>query len=122
MALWGMAMANVNNDKRDTAFIQRAHDLSTNASPRERLWMDAYHAYFTGKSSENDRRKDLVLALENIIQKHPDELEAKAFLAFQIWDNETKGIPVGSRQAVDALIKEILAVQPLHPVHNARIH
>ena len=122
MAYWGMAMANVNNSNRAAGFIQRAHDLKSKASAREALWIDAYHAYFAGNKADTDRRKDLVTALENLIQKHPKELEAKTFLAFQIWDNEGKGIPVTSRIAVDALMNEVLAVEPLHPIHHARIH
>ena len=122
MAYWGMAMANVNNAKRAAEFIKRARDFKTNASPREALWIEAYDNYFTSKSKETDRRKDLVLALENLVQKHPRETEAKTFLVFQIWDNESKGIAVTSRQAVDALAREVLAQEPLHPVHHARIH
>ena len=121
MAYWGMAMANVNNGKRASGLIERALQLKTNASPRETLWIEAYHKYFTS-TNETERRKDLVKALENIIHKHPKELEAKAFLAFQIWDNESQGIPVTSREAVDALTQQVLAVEPLHPIHHARIH
>jgi len=122
MAYWGMAMANVNNSNRAAGFIQRASDVKTNASPREVLWIEAYHGYFAGKKSETDRRKDLVTALEAIVQKYPRELEARTFLAFQLWDNEGKGVPITSRQSVDALMNEVLRVQPLHPVHHARIH
>ena len=122
MAYWGMAMANVNNTNRADGFIRRARDLKTNASPREALWIEAYDGYLTSKNPDADRRKDLVKALENIIHQHPDELEARTFLAFQIWDNEGKGVPPGSRQAVDALMNEILAVEPMHPIHHARIH
>jgi len=122
MAYWGMAMGNVNNTNRAVAFIKRAVELKTNASPREVLWIDAYDSYFTGKKADADRRKDLVTALEGIIQKHPAELEAKTFLAFQIWENESKGIPITSRMSVDALMNEVLRVSPLHPIHHARIH
>jgi peroxiredoxin len=122
MAYWGMAMANVNNTKRADGFIARAHELKTNASPREVMWIDAYYPYFTRTNSETERRKQLVKALEDILHKYPKELEAKSFLAFQIWENETKGIPISSRQSVDALIRQVLAVEPLHPIHHARIH
>ena len=122
MAYWGMAMANVNNSNRAAQFIGRARDLKTNASPREKAWIDAYDPYFKGKSNETDRRKDLVSALEKIVQRYPKEMEARTFLAFQIWDNEEKGIPVTSRVAVDALMNEVLGKEPLHPIHHARIH
>src|SRR6266850_2887586 len=40
MSYWGMAMANVNNSKRASGLIERAHQLKTNATPREVLWID----------------------------------------------------------------------------------
>ncbi len=122
MAYWGMAMANVNNSNRAASFIQRAFDLKTNAGPREILWIEAYHDYFAGKKSNTERRKDLINALEKLVQEHSEELEARTFLSFQIWDNEAKGIPITSRVAVDALMNEVLAKEPLHPIHHARIH
>ena len=51
MAYWGMAMSNVNNTNRAPGFIAHGHALKTNASPREVLWIDAYHAYVTGKKT-----------------------------------------------------------------------
>src|SRR5690242_12206518 len=81
MAYWGMAMANVNNSNRAAGFIKLATQLKTNANAREKLWIDAYDKYFTGKEGENQRRKNLVSALETIIEKYPKELEAKTFLA-----------------------------------------
>ncbi len=122
MAYWGMAMANVNNSNRAAGFIKLATNLKTNASAREKLWIDAYDKYFTGKAGENQRHKDLVSALENIIEKYPKELEAKTFLAFRLWENEGEGIPITSRVAADALMSEVLAIEPLHPIHHARIH
>src|SRR5882672_5648293 len=122
MAYWGMAMANVNNLKRAAGFIERAHQLKTNASPREVLWIETYYPFLTITNSESDRAKALVNALETLVHKYPKELEAKTFLAFQIWDNEAKGVTVSSRQSVDALIHQVLAVEPLHPIHHARIH
>src|SRR5437660_2847995 len=92
MAYWGMAMANVNNSNRAAGFIGRARELKTNAIAREKLWIDAYHAYFTGTNSDTERGKAVVSALENIIQKYPKEIEARTFLAFQVWDNEAKGM------------------------------
>ena len=61
-------MANVNNTNRAIDFIKRARQLETNASPREILWIEAYHTYFTGEKTEADRCKDLIKALETIIR------------------------------------------------------
>jgi peroxiredoxin len=123
MAYWGLALSNVNNEKRARGFIAKAVERKAKASRREQQWIDAYAEFFDAKNKDNRRRREkLVLALENIIHEFPDELEAKAFLAGQIWSNEGSGIGLGSRQSVDSLIKEVLAVEPMHPVHHYRIH
>lgn len=122
MAYWGMAMANVNNPSRARGFIQKAVDLRARASRREQRWIDAYSAYWQGKKDDKARRQDLVTALEGIAYEFPAEVEAKAFLGFQLWDNSGKGYPIPSRLAVDAVLREVLAVEPMHPVHHYRIH
>ena len=123
MAYWGMAMANIHNPKRAAEFIQEASKRKGSASSRERLWIDALAEYHRDPArNEGDRRRDYIRALEGIIQEHPDDVEAKAFLAFHIWDNGSRGIPIGSAQAVESLLKEVFAAQPNHPAHHYRIH
>lgn len=121
MAYWGLAMANVNNGGRAKPFIQKAVELKAGASPREALWIDAL-AGFYGDGEEKDRRRQYIRALENIGHEYPDEIEAKAFLAYQIWSNSFSNVPITSHQAVDSLIGEVLAANPQHPVHHYRIH
>jgi peroxiredoxin len=122
MAYWGMAIANINNPKRAKGFIEKATATKAKASPREQSWIAAYADYFSDKKPDHDRRRDLVKALEDITLEYPDEIEAKAFLLFHIWDNSRNGLPISSRLAVDALVKEVLAHQPLHPAHHYMIH
>ena len=59
--------------------------------------------------------------MEKIIHEYPDEVEAKAFLAVRIWQYD-RYLPIGSHEAVDALLREIHAVNPMHPAHHYRIH
>ena len=68
------------------------------------------------------RRKALVKALEGISYDYPDDLEAKALLVSQLWENNSRGVPIVSFVAMDALIKDVLSVNPEHPVHHYRIH
>jgi len=121
MAYWGMAMANVNNQKRARGFIAEAVKRKSGADRRETMWIDALAAYLK-PGSEKDRRRKYVRDLESIVHEFPDDLEAKAFLALQIWDNGSKQLPINSHQAVDSLIGEVLAVEPMHPLHHYRIH
>jgi peroxiredoxin len=122
MAYWGMAMANVNNQKRARDFIQQAVNRKGKAGHREQLWIEAYADYWLGKKGDKDRRQDLVLRLEDIAYEFPTEVEARAFLAFQLWDNGSHGWPIHSRAACDALMRAVLAAEPMHPVHHYRIH
>lgn len=121
MAYWGMALANVNNPKRAKGFIEKANAKKTLASPREQKWITAYFDFFSDKPDQ-ERRRAIVKALEDITLEFPDELEAKAFLLYHVWENARNGIPISSHLAVDALIKDVLAKESLHPAHHYMIH
>lgn len=119
----GMAMANVNNEVRAKKFIEEANKRKAQASPREQKWIDAYTAFYNADANQNkERRRKLVRDLEEIIHEFPDDLEAKAFLGGQIWSNSFHDLPIDSVEAIDALLREVLAANPLHPVHHYRIH
>ena len=106
MAYWGMAMANVNNDKRAKEFIEKAVEHKATASPREQLWIDAWPPS-TPTTRRTTRRAaaTYVRDLEKIVHEYPDDVEAKAFLAVQIWknvaaDDTADHQPPGRRRAV----------------------
>jgi peroxiredoxin len=123
MAFWGMAFANFDNDNRAKAFITQAVKRKDKASPREQQYVDALNNYFSGARRDNaGRRRELAGKYESIAQKFPTDLEAKAFLIWQLWDNSQHGVPLESKLAINALIGEILAVEPRHPVHHYRVH
>ncbi len=123
MAYWGMAMANFNNENRAKPFLAKAVERKDKASPRERDWIDALNDYFNGDTKDNgQRRRRLLKRWEDIHNRYPEELEAKAFVLWQLWDNNDRGAPIGSRLSTQALISEVLAVEPLHPAHHYRIH
>ena len=123
MAYWGMAMANVNNERRAKGFIAEALKRKDSASERERMYIEALDAYYKADAGKKkERGQAYVKALEQIVYKHPDDIEAKAFLVLQIWWNRDNGLPISSHVAVDALLDAIFAVRPDHPAHHYRIH
>jgi hypothetical protein len=123
MAYWGMAMANVNTPKRAAEFIRKAVALKEKVSRREQLWIGSLAGYYESKQDEKERREAVVKALEDLCYEFPNEVEAKAFLVLQIWDNKNHGIAIPSRLAVDAIAQQVLAANPMHPgVHHYRIH
>jgi peroxiredoxin/tetratricopeptide (TPR) repeat protein len=124
MAYWGMAMANVNNEKRAKGFLEKAAKLKDQASKREQLWIKVLSDYYAIDAKEKEKRaKAYVKGLEAILHEHPDDVEAKAFLAWTIWSHADKGAPIQSHQAVDTMIADVLRANPLHPgAHHYRIH
>ncbi len=122
MAYWGMAMANHENEKRARGFIDEAIERREGISRREQLWIDGYAAYLKGDSKDNkQRRREYIRSLEAILHEFPEDLEAKAFLVVRLWQFDGD-LPISSHQAVDALLDQIFAVEPMHPAHHYRIH
>jgi peroxiredoxin len=123
VAYWGMALANVNNAARAKGFLAEAVKRKTGATEREVMYIDALDAFYKAESKKDKERYEAYAkALERILYKFPEDIEAKAMLGLQLWQNRTHGIPISSYLAVDALLKEVLAVQPMHPCHHYRIH
>lgn len=125
MAYWGMAMANWENPERAKGFIEKASALSEHASERDKAYIAAQANYLDGKpADEKARRMEMLKDLENLVHDFPDDIEAKAFLAARIWQFSYKPpqIPITSHEAVDALLQQVLAKSPMHPVHHYRIH
>lgn len=122
MFYWGMAMANVNNDKRAKEFLKKAVERKSKATGKEQLWIASLENYYRDdKRDRTQRQLDFIRDLEAIVQGHPDDIEAKAFLVWKIWHARDKA-PISSHQAVDALLDQIFAAQPMHPAHHYRIH
>ena len=125
MAYWGMALANVNNERRARSFITKAGSLKAKCSAREKAWIEAWEIFYrqssTDKRDKKQRNSDLITALEALVQDDRNDVEAKAFLVWKIW-HAAGEIPIGSAQAVDALLDQIFALNPSHPAHHYRIH
>ncbi|MDB6138527.1 MAG: alkyl hydroperoxide reductase/Thiol specific antioxidant/Mal allergen [Verrucomicrobiaceae bacterium] len=122
MPYWGMALANVNNEKRAKGFLLKAVERKAGASRREQMWITSLENFYKDdKRDKKQRQLDYIRDLEAIVQDFPQDIEAKAFLVWKIWD-ANGDVPISSNQAVDALLDQIFAVNPMHPAHHYRIH
>lgn len=108
IAYWGMSLANDRNATRARQFAAEAAAHKAGLSPREQLYIDALN---------NDA------GYKTLIQQFPDDLEAKAFAVWRIW-HRVESAPASRNEVAEALelSHEILAVDPLHPIHHAVIH
>lgn len=125
MNYFGMALANVNNEKRAKGFIAEAVKRKAQASEREKLYIDAVDGWYKAEVGDDkkvrSRAQKYVNAFEEIIFRYPDDVEAKAMLCMILWQKR-KDLGGGSYFAVDALIKDVLEVNAYHPVHHYKIH
>jgi len=121
IAYWGMAMANIENWNRAKGFIAEALKPKKGLSERETKYLDGLDSAQKA-TTEKARAERLTKSFEEIAIAYPHDLEAKAFLAVQMWRNRNDGVPIQSLVAVDALLKQILAVEPMHPCHHYVIH
>ena len=123
MPYWGMALANVNNEKRAKGFLKKATERKAKASHREQMWITSLENFYRDdKRDKKQRQLDYIKDLEAIVQEFPKDIEAKAFLVWKIWDAKSNGVPISSLQAVDALLDQVFAADPMHPAHHYRIH
>ena len=125
MAYWGMTMANANNDKRARGFLAKASALKDKASAKEKRWIEILEKFYRedkeDKRDKKQRATDFIADLDALVVDYPDDVEAKAFLAWKIW--HVKGeVPITSHMAVNALLDQVFAANPKHPAHHYRIH
>jgi peroxiredoxin/tetratricopeptide (TPR) repeat protein len=124
MAYWGMAMSNVNNEKRAKGFLAEARKRADKKppSPRERLYIDALAAFYKDGADAKAKRQGFLNGLEAIVQEFPGDIDARAWLAMVTWQDSFQD-GIGSRQAVETLLESVERVEPMHPgMHHYRIH
>jgi peroxiredoxin len=123
IAYWGMALANIDNATRARKFMTECGKHKAGLSERETMYIDALDAYFKADGNKRKERNEAYTrAIEKILHKYPDDIEARALLALQLWKNRDSGIPITSYYAIDALVDQVLRVDSLHPAHHYRIH
>ncbi len=120
IAYWGMAFANKNNKDRAKDFIDRAIELEADASPREQKYIKSLHTFLHSEKKNKKREAEYVTALEKIVDEHPDDLEAKAFLGYALY--KYRGSADKTHAEVDVVLDSVLAKEKAHPVHHYRIH
>jgi peroxiredoxin len=121
LAYWGMAKANESNSKRAKPLIEEAVKRKSSAGKLEGMMIDALSEYLNNKSKKRaDKTKPYFAALEKMAKEFPEELEVKAHRAFSMYRYRTD-LKLKYEDA-DKALNEVLAIEPLHPVHHFRIH
>lgn len=74
------------------------------------------------REQRKERLKNYARDLDEIVQDFPEEIELKAMLVLQLWQNQGQGHEIQSYTAVDGLLEDIFRRNPRHPAHHFRIH
>ena len=108
MAYWGMAMANNGNSKRAKGLIEKAETEKERTDERGRMWISALDTYHRNPKIDKKKRQSAYLkALRHISSKYPEDLEAKAFVALQLYRNGVKGKKTDHYESIDKIIGEV---------------
>ena len=75
-----------------------------------------------GKKDKQERLKQYVKDIESVAYDYPDDIELKAMLVLQYWQNVSSGIEIQSYVAINSIMADIFHSNPKHPVHHYRIH
>ncbi|HZS08864.1 MAG TPA: tetratricopeptide repeat protein [Blastocatellia bacterium] len=129
MAQWGIAMADVNDARRDGA-IKRARELADKASEHERLYIAAVEARHKGEKTTVQNNGFLGAsnsyqqAMRRIVAMYPDDLHAKLFLALASMSGyERDGAPKPGTVEAIVLCQLVLAKEPDNlAAHHYLIH
>src|SRR5262249_46970697 len=106
------------NEKRAAGFIKKTGSLKRNLSQRERLYVNSMIDLVASTGDKRKRQERHLETLKKIMADYPKDLEAKAFYVVRAWQFKT----AVQTAALDKMLDDVFAVNPLHPAHHYRIH
>ena len=131
IAYWGQALVlgpNINapmsadDEPKAYAFLQKALALKANASPRERAYIDALAARYTGKAEDRVKAdKAYADAMARVVKAFPNDLDAKtlyaeALMDLRPWNYWTRdGVAYDDTRKALEVLKEAIAAHKNHP-------
>jgi tetratricopeptide (TPR) repeat protein len=131
MAYWGHALVlgpNINapmapeDEPKAFDLAQKAVALKSQASPRERAYIDAVAARYTGRPEDRAKAdKAYVAAMEKLIAEYPDDLDAQVLYAEALmdlmpWSYWTRdGQPHDGTRHIITSLERVIARHKNHP-------
>jgi pimeloyl-ACP methyl ester carboxylesterase len=131
IAYWGQALVlgpNINapmsadDEPKAYALVQKAIALASNASPRERAYIDALAARYTGKAEDRAKaNKAYADAMAHLVEAFPDDLDAKtlyaeALMDLRPWNYWTRdGVPYDDTRKALAALEQAITANKNHP-------
>lgn len=131
MAYWGHALVlgpNINapmdaaDEPKAHELIQKALSLKAGASARERDYIDALAARYTGRADDRAKAdRAFAAAMKALVARHPEDLDARTIYAESLldlrpWNYWTRdGKPYAETVEAVAALESVIAKNPNHP-------
>jgi tetratricopeptide (TPR) repeat protein len=131
MAYWGQALVlgpNINapmspeDEPKALALVQQAVALRGTASPRERAYIEALAARYTGKADDRATAdRAYAEAMQRVTEAFPDDLDARTLFAEALMDLRPWGYymrdgkPFDETRQIEATLAGVIAKHPNHP-------
>ena len=131
MAYWGQALVlgpNINapmtpeDEPKALELIRKAQSLKAGATPRERAYIDALAARYTGKAEDRQQAdRAYAKAMRDVVTAFPEDTDARTFLAEALmdlrpWNYWTRdGVPYEETREVLSSLERVLAANTNHP-------
>jgi tetratricopeptide (TPR) repeat protein len=131
MAYWGHALVlgpninapmNADDEPKARELVQKALSLKDRTTPRERAYIEALTARYSGRAEER-RERDLAYAaaMRNLVKAFPDDLDAKTLFAealmdlrpWNYWSRD--GVPYDETLEITSALEQVLASHQNHP-------
>ncbi len=131
MAFWGQAVVlgpNINalmepnEEPQAYELVRQAVALKPNASPRERAYIDALSARYSGKAEDRRPRDEAyAAAMRKLYEQYPNDLDAAMLYVESVMDLrpwgywQRDGAPHEYTAEIVAITEKVLAANPKHP-------
>jgi tetratricopeptide (TPR) repeat protein len=131
MAYWGQALVlgpninapmNPDDEPKALALVQQAMQLKNSAAPRERAYIDALAARYTGKADDRKTAdRAFAAAMKAVVAQYPDDLDARTLYAEALmdtrpWNYWTRdGLPYDDTREIQAALTHVLDTHANHP-------
>jgi tetratricopeptide (TPR) repeat protein len=126
MAYWGEAMSlwhqlwnhpDSATIERGSAELRKADKIKAGTTGRERDYIQALKAFYSGKKADHEARaRAYSAAMEKMYKKYPDDHEAAAFYALSLLASEPDDdTTFANRKQAGAILDRLFAEEPNHP-------
>ncbi|MBW7929656.1 MAG: hypothetical protein H3C58_16525, partial [Fimbriimonadaceae bacterium] len=118
MLYWGLSLSDSGRAKE---FLAMAVERVETVSDREARYIRAFDRLLNGEGERRERVDANCGAFREIIREYPSDVDAKAFLVWQLIGVDRRG--ERHYGEIERLFEEIFAQNPDHPgAHHYRIH